>query len=194
MNALKAAFLGCSLLLTAPSPSARVPAVILATSFCPECWKFLNLSDAVDKEGACRICGKQPVAVDAFELTWYWCPDHLLWHRRPCPQGSYRESWQTRSALALLVAAGDERLQKVAYCPGCFLFPNPLNMERGACPSCGRPLAAVDVVEPKWFWCRRELHWSDAPCFRNPVRHCCVARKGPLHAAQRPAIRGERED
>jgi len=179
MNLLRIAILGCSALLFAipPSPDGRE----FSTSFCPDCWKFLNAEGSMSGE-ACAACGKLAVAVDAVTLAWNWCLSHDTWHREPCPEAQFGGSGHVRTALALVVAAGDERFLKAAYCPECGILPDPLKAERGRCPTCRGPLAVVDTANPTWFWCTHAGYWKTDPCPDNFARHCCLVRTGTLLA------------
>jgi hypothetical protein len=185
MTLLRMIVLGCFVLASAPPSASQGGSGEFATSFCPECWKFLKAKDASCSRGTCLTCGKEAIAVDAEVLTWTWCSDHEWWHQRPCPLGRARGNGRLRTAMALVVSRGDKRLDSSAYCPECRLLPDPLKMERGRCPSCQGPLVPVTVVEPKWFWCARDLHWKVDPCPQNGLHHCCVARRGTLLAKPR---------
>lgn len=185
MNAFRAALLGCSFLLVALAPPAGNPDQDFATSFCPECWKFLKAPEASDRDGTCRTCGKLAVAVDASELTWYWCVEHEFWHRFPCEAKRYRKNWHPRTAIALVVSPGDERLRKAAYCPECRTLPPPLKTERMTCPACGGRLTGVDVADLEWFWCKHDMAWKAEPCPENMASQCCTPRSGTLMAKQR---------
>lgn len=187
MNSPQAAFLICISLLTALPSVSPSGADEFATTFCPGCWEFLKPKSSLCDDGSCLRCGKIGIAVDASELRWTWCLDHQAWHRRPCLEGRSSGNPRVRTALALVVSPGDERLQKAAYCPECRIVPDPMRIERGRCPSCKGALAAVDTAEAAWFWCSHGLYWKEFPCPENGVRHCCIARRGTLLAE----VRGE---
>jgi hypothetical protein len=171
------------LLLAVPSASGLGDQEF-AASFCSECWRFLESQD-VCHDSTCLTCAKEAVAVDARLLSWTWCPIHDQWHRRPCPEGKHDRAERGRTALALVVSPGDERLEGAAYCPECRTSPDPMTMERGRCPTCQGPLVAVETVEPVWFWCTHDLHWKEEPCPGNGVRHCCTAYRGSVLAIPR---------
>jgi hypothetical protein len=185
MNGMRAVFLSCFILLVGLPAASGSGTDEFATSFCPECWKFLNSDKDVRFDGGCVVCGKISIAVEAFELSWTLCPGHDVWHRRPCAEVGLLKDRRVRTAIALVVSAGDERLQTAAYCPECGSFPAPMKMERGQCPTCKAPLAAVEIVEPAWFWCTHGGYWKEIPCAENGTRHCCEARRGTLHASIR---------
>jgi hypothetical protein len=101
------------------------------------------------------------------------------------PGRGVRQGGRVRTALALVVSPGDERLEKTAYCPECRTIPDPMKMERGRCPTCQGPLVAASAVEAVWFWCAHDLHWKGEPCLDNGVRRCCTPYRGTLLAAHR---------
>lgn len=185
--------IGASLLLMAVAPAPGARSDEFAASFCPECWKFLVRDDAVAKDGSCLTCGKVAVNIDAAELKWTWCLVHGAWHEQPCPEENYLQERPSRTALAMVVSPGDERIGASAYCPECRTQPDPMKMKLGRCPSCGGPLVSVTTLEPTWFWCSHRLHWSLEPCPGNSEKHCCAARRGtvPAKIRGRGAVGGE---
>jgi thiosulfate/3-mercaptopyruvate sulfurtransferase len=166
------AFLILGLVVGMPSASSTTKEM-----FCPECWKFLTEPGDLDFQGRCRITGKQPVALEAVTVNWFWCSRHDGWHRRPCGKDSSVPSGST----ALLVPAGSEPLEEHAYCPEHRMMSD-IGVPGMECPACGKPLVAAQTVARTWHWCRTNKSWRTRPCPANPLVQCCSARSGAVLA------------
>jgi len=146
--------------------------------FCPECWKFLDQPGDLDGAGRCIVSAKKPVQVEAVSVNWFWCGPHNSWHRQHCGKGYSYPS----GSPALLVPAGSESVTVQAFCPGEGMFSD-LGHEGLGCPVCGRPMAASEAVERRWYWCGTRMSWLTRPCPANRnLLVCCTVRKGLVAA------------
>ncbi len=171
-------FLFGSLMMAQPAiPSSEQPSSRKG-AFCPECWKFLENPWDLDLGGRCNASGKKPVEVEAVTVSWFWCRHHQAWHRRRCGRDS-SVAWES---TALLVPDGSEAMRSMAYCPGERMISD-LGHVGLACPVCGKPFVAVEVVERRWYWCTTEKAWLGKPCPANRSLRCCSLRSGPVLAS-----------